>query len=254
MCGGIFYFSFESGAKHQDQFFTTISTGNSAQVEALLAPSLRAKVDEPLLAAWIASINKNLGPFQKLSSTDFSTFSRLGPNGKQLDTKGTVEFAQGTAKSRLVFVNNLVEEFTVTSPQLPDDWWVPAAESDFYQRRGEEFLTALLRGDTPKAFSLVDPALQQVTPQEKMADLAETFVAKEGLPQQIDYAARRVDAKAAHQLRIFYKLPEKEGETFASVSFVFKELQAQIVDFELGVDAAEIKDADAPRAVPETAL
>jgi hypothetical protein len=255
MCGGIFYFSFSSGTKYQERFFTAISTGDPAQVEALLAPSLRAKIDEPVLAAWVDTINKRLGPFQKLSGSNFSTFSRLGPNGKEITTKGTVEFADGTANSRLVFVNDLVEEFTVTSPQLPDDWWAAAAESDFYRQRGEEFLTALLDGDTQKAFSLVDPALRQVTPLEKMADMAEKFVANEGRPQQIEYATRRIDAKAAHPLRIFYKIPGKEGQTYGSVSFVFKDLQAQIVDFELAVDAAEVKDTEAaPRAVPETAL
>ena len=60
-------------AKPQDKFFKAIESGKSKLLFDLLAPKLREKLDEPVIDAWIAILNKELGAYEGLSWTDFNT-------------------------------------------------------------------------------------------------------------------------------------------------------------------------------------
>src|SRR6516225_963927 len=73
VCGGVFYWIYRSGSAHQDRFFATVESGDVKQLTALFHPDLRQEVDEPVLAAWMTAVRKNLGKYRGLSLTDFHT-------------------------------------------------------------------------------------------------------------------------------------------------------------------------------------
>ena len=78
-----------------------------------------------------------------------------------------------------------------------------------------------------------------------MAELAQKFVEKQGPPQRIEYATRHaLMLRRAQPLRIFYTLQSKRGQATASVTFIFKDLRGQIIDFELAVAPAEVNDVE----------
>src|SRR6266480_7081976 len=103
LCGGFLFWAQRAGTELQTRFFTALDSGNVNQVQAMLHPALREEVDEPLLAAWMAEVHRDLGKFQGLSKTDFSTSVSYADGAKVTESTGTVNFEHGTAKSELIF-------------------------------------------------------------------------------------------------------------------------------------------------------
>src|SRR5438876_578610 len=103
VCGGLFYWFFRSGSAHQDRFFAAVESGDVKQLTALFHPALLQEVDEPVLAAWMTAVRKNLGKHQGLSPTDFHTDIAYDNGVKTVESKGTVRFEKGTAQSQITY-------------------------------------------------------------------------------------------------------------------------------------------------------
>lgn len=244
LCGGCLYWAQRSGSAHQEEFFAAVGTGDVQKVTALLCPQLQAKIDEPLLAAWIAAVNANLGRYQGLSKSDFNTSTSYTEAGKRVESKGTVEFAKGSAHSELVYVDGKIVEFSLAKVAFPDDWQRPAAQSELYRDRGRKLLEQLLSDRVDAAFETMHEALQRAAPREKLAAMAEQFKATNGAVKTIHYAAFRFDPAGEHQLKLYYKIDTADGDRVGEVEFQFVGLKAELIGFELGVNADSIQLPD----------
>jgi hypothetical protein len=229
---GLLFWAARAGSKLQEEFFAAVGTGKTDTVLAIMAPTLRAEIDEPMLAAWIATINTKLGPYKGMRKTDFNTSSRLVDGVTVTQSVGTVDFEHGTAKSELVFHNGQLAGFHLQSEQLGRQSPAPA-NNDFYRERGQQFLTHLAGGDLALAFAMMHPELQKAVPLEKLK-ASTTALREQGGPlQSVVWEKEQAEAADGQRLKLFYKVQLAKQAKTGMVTFQFHGLKGHLLAFEL---------------------
>ena len=237
---GCFYWAYRSGSAYQEQFFIAVESGDVKQVSALLHPALRQEVDEPVLAAWMTAVRKNLGQYRGLSRTSFGTSVQYDTDGKTVESKGTVKFENGTARSEIHYRDDLIVLFKVDSEQLPTDWFQGPEGTELYHRRGEEFLSNLLSDKIEAAHKMAHEEFRRIAPREKLEATMAKVRELAGTLESVVYKTERFVAKPKDQvLTVFYTVKFEKGEIPGKVEFQFVKMKGHIVRFELGASAKE---------------
>lgn len=232
---GVLAWAMKSGAEHQERFFAAVDSGDPARVMAIFHPALGEEVDEPVLAAWIQAVNRQLGGFRGLSKTDFNTATRFDGGVRRTESQGTVNFEKGTAQSRLVFYGDQLVEFSVESETLKD-WFEGPASTEIYRTRGAEFLGHVLRNEPDAASAMMHPALREVLPLDKLKEMIANLSAA-GPLKAVEYHADNVEPDGGHNLTVLYRVACENNETLASVTFQFVGLKGHLVAFNLNEEA-----------------
>lgn len=230
---GVIVWAHVSGGKHQEKFFQAVLSGEPGQVMAMLDPSVKAKVDEPVLAAWMGAIKTHLGGFQGLSKAKFSTSTKVVNGVKMTESKGTVNFEKGQATSTLVFRNGLLVDFDVDSDKLPKDWFKGPADTKLYQERGKQFVTFLLTDQPDKAEAMMHEKFQKAVPVSKLKGIMERAVGRIGKLKTVTYLSDRFTIDKGQKLKVRYKAAGENGELSPLVTFVFDGLKGHLIAFDL---------------------
>lgn len=233
LIAGLLFWAQRSGAELQDKFFRAIASGKSEQALALMDPALREKIDEPVLAAWMAAINAKLGPCQGLRKTDFQTSSEIKDGATLTRSKGTVDFQKGAARSELVLRNGLLVQFSVESERLGDKWFQGPATNELYHERGKQLLTLLASGDAAKARAMMHEALQEAMPLEKLQGLLAALREKTGALRSITWQKDEFEDKDGQRLKVLYGAEFEKKPMAGMVQFRFVGLQGHILAFDL---------------------
>jgi hypothetical protein len=237
---GVFIWLFRSGAASQDRFFTAVDSGDVQQLTALFHPALRQEVDEPVLAAWVTAVRKNLGKYQGLSPTDFHTNISVQNGAKTVEGKGTVRFEKGTAQAEIRYQDDQIVQFKVESPQLPADWFAGPEGTELYRKRGEKYLEHLLGDQLDAAYQMEHEALRQAMPRDRLARQMEELHQKAGKFVSVSYKSEHFVAKPNHQvLSVYYTAKCEKVEAPAKVDFQFVGLKGHIIAFAVGDKARE---------------
>jgi hypothetical protein len=234
--GGMLFWAQRSGSELQARFFEAVGSGDPQQVTALFHPLLRDEVDEPVLAAWMAEVHDVLGTFQGLSKTDFATSSKLENSETVSESEGTVNFEKGSAKSKLVFRNSKVVEFSVESDQVPPDWFKGPADSKLYRQRGEQFLKHFLNNEPEQAFAMMHEALQKELPLEALRTMIESVQQKAGGLKSLEYLSDRFDNTEGQTLKVLYQVDCEDAQTTAEVDFRFIGLKGHLIAFNMAAE------------------
>ena len=225
-----------TGDQRQEAFFASVASGDPEEVLALCHPEMRQKVDAPVLAAWMDAFNESHGEFLQLSLSDFRTQTKLTAEGQLTTSEGTVDFAHGPARSRLVQLDGQIVEWKVDSQLLGNDWFRGPKTNDLYAARGEAFLRHFLEQDADAAYALTHPALREVLSEERFRAMISTVAAEEGALKSIELDQAELDLTDGQWLAVYY-LIETEASTFRSkVKFQFEGLQGHLLAFELDAD------------------
>jgi hypothetical protein len=242
MFAALLFWAARTGSKYQDEFFKAVASGRTEPVLALMAPTLRADVDEPLLAAWIKLVNTRLGPYQGLRKTDFQTASRVVDNATVTESSGTVDFQHGSAKSQLVFRDGQLAGFYVQAEQIASADLMPASTA-LYRERGQQFLTHLVSGDPAQAFAMMHEELKKAVPLEKLEKSVPAVREQGGPLQSITWEKDELDASHGQRLKVFYKVQMAKQAKQGMVAFQFRGFKGHLVAFELGAPDENSKPA-----------
>mgnify|MGYP000209307880 CR=1 FL=1 len=227
----------QSGSATQEVFFKAVQSGDPGQVTALFDPALLQEVDEPVLAAWMASVKSGLGNYVGLSKTDFSTSMKYDDGVKFVESKGTVNFEKGTATSEITMRDGRIVAWNVVSDKVPADWFRGPASTELYQKKGHDFLQKALSGEVQAAFDMEHESLQQALPLEKFRAALESVSRSGGALKAIQYESSTVSGKAPRlTLRLLYKVEFEKGAVPASVEFQFAGLKGHMTAFAVPAD------------------
>ncbi len=159
-CGAILFFAHKAGNDVQEDFYTAVLSGDVAKVKAQFHPELAQKVDDPVLAAWMKAVKRDLGAFKGMSASNFKTSINQTSNGSEVTSKGVAEFEKGEAESMLKLLDDKIVAWEVKSKSLPKNWFSSLEDASFYDRKARAFLGAVLTGDAETSWKLMHPNLQ----------------------------------------------------------------------------------------------
>jgi hypothetical protein len=237
ICAGVLFWAQRAGSARQEKFFAAVTSGDAAQVLALCDPALRADIDEPILAAWMAEVQTRLGRFQGLSATDFNTSAKVTTDGSFTESKGTVNFEHGTAQSELMFRDDLLVRFSIESEQIPDGWFQGLKDTTLYQQRGEEFITRCLNGNLTGASSMMHTKLQEVVPPDKLKTMIDNVVHKAGPLQTVTFEDQQFSTTGGQTLDVRYQLKCEKADLVGNVEFRFIGLKGHLIAFNMKAKA-----------------
>ena len=233
LCAGVLFLAQRAGSTQQDAFFAAVESGDVEQVLKLFDSALKEEVDQPVLAAWVKTVNNNLGAYQGLSATDFDTSTKYEGGVKLTESKGTVNFEKGTARSELRFHNDLLVAFSVTSDRIPDDWFQGPADTAIYRRRGEEFLKKLLGGEVEAAYAMMHENLRQQMPLDQLNTSIPEFLGKVGSLKAVNCQSDSYSSEGGQRLKVIYSLDCEKSPATAEVEFQFVGMKGHILGFDV---------------------
>jgi flagellar basal body-associated protein FliL len=229
---GMIFWAQRSGSATQEVFFKAVELGDAKQVTALFHPALLEQVDEPVLAAWMASVKSELGNYIGLSKTDFSTNMKYEDGAKIVESKGTVNFEKGTAKSEITLRDDRIVAWNVVSDRIAPDWFRGPTSTELYQQKGREFLQKALTGDVQAAFDMEHESLQEALPLEKFTRALETVGRSGGGLKAIQYESSTLSGESPRlTMRLMYKVEFEKGTVPASIDFQFVGLKGHMTAF-----------------------
>ncbi len=231
---GLLTWAYISGGAEQRAFFTAVGSGDPAKVTALMDPALKAKIDEPVLAAWMKAFNAQLGPFVGLDPADFHTTTNTKNGVTIKESKGTVKFQKGTAECRLVLRNGLITDFSVKSDKMKGvRWFDKLPDTTPYRARGKECLTMLLSGQVDKLYPTFHESLQKAIPLPKLKAMMANITRQTGPVQSVKFLSERFQPQGTPTLTILYNVVCQKGKTIASVTFQFAGWKGHLTGFDL---------------------
>lgn len=222
----------DAGSQRQEAFFKAVGSGQPRQVIELLDPRTTEEIDEPVLAAWMEQVNKNLGAYKGLSTTDFSTSTETSNGVTRTSSKGTLNFEKGQAQSELVYQDDKIIKFHVQSPQIGDNWFKGPADATLYRQRAKAFLSALGEGKAKTAFDMMHPNLQKEMPLEKLTELSAAIAKALGTVTAVPCKSDTfgiVDGEQA--LTLLCEIQGANGILDARVRFKFIGLRGHLLGF-----------------------
>jgi len=229
---GLFW-AHSSGAKAQKAFFEAIGTGDVAKVMALMEPSLKADVDEVVLAAYMRAFNADLGAFKGLSKSKFNTSSKTVGGVTITASEGTVLFEKGEAASELVYKDDLLVKFDVESEALSEDWFPADLDTTLYREKGKTFLEAVLGGKVPDAYAMTHAEFQESIPLEKFQARIAGVLADVGPLKSVKFDSQKLELGKSPKLLLYYLVENERGKTISLVKFQFVGLKGHLTQLNL---------------------
>jgi len=233
------FWAHSSGAKAQEKFFEAMGSGDVAKVMALMEPSLKTDLDEPVLAAYMKGFNADLGAFKGLSKSNFNTSSSTDGGVTTMETTGTVLFEKGEATSELVYQNDLLVKFKVESETLSDDWFPADLDTTIYREKGKAFLEALLGGKVADAYAMTHKEFQEKIPLGQLEADMKATLADVGALKSVAYESETMKLAKSPKLEMYYRMETGGGKTITLVKFQFVGLKGHLVMFTLAAKEAD---------------
>lgn len=241
----LLFWAQHAGSQQQDRFFQAVMSGDPSVLLALCDPELRDQIDAPVLAAWMAEVRKQLGDYQGLSNTSFSTQANTTEQGTFVQSEGTVHFQKGDATSQLEFRNNLLVKFSIESEKIPAGWFTGPEDATLYRERGEEFIQKFLGRDAKGAADLMHEVLRRNVPDEDLESMIDDVTGKAGPLKSIEFRAAKFTADEKEMLVVSYRANCENKILDATVDFQFIGLKGHLLGFNFQeADLANSEDSN----------
>lgn len=227
----LLFWAQHAGSQQQERFFKTVAKGDPDALLALCDPALREQIDAPVLATWMAEVNKQLGEFQGLSKADFSTEANTTDKGTFVHSEGTVNFQKGEAKSDLEFLDDLLVKFSVNSDKIPKDWFTGPTDTTLYKERGEKLIRKLLESNAKESAEMMHESLRANLPDDKLNAMMEELTVKAGPLKSIECLDAKFTTDEKQTLTVSYRLDCEKGALDSTVDFDFAGLKGHLTGF-----------------------
>ena len=233
--GGIvalLFWAHSSGSNKQEAFFEAVLSGDSGKLTAMIHPSARDEIDEPVLAEWMKAFSESVGELEGLSAANFSTNAEITDAGKVVKTEGTVKFSKGSAKSQLTFLDDKIVQFNVDSDQMPKDWFKGPSDTTLYQQRGEKLFRHLVAGEVAQTHGMLHEDVQKKYSLADVEELAASIKAQFGQIKSITFDSAPYEETASGQfLDTVFRMTFEKGQAEGAVRFQFIGLKGYPVRF-----------------------
>ncbi len=232
-CVAMLMWAAKEGAAAQEKFYKAVESGDPQQVLDLCDPALREQIDAPVLAAWQKAVRTKLGAYKEMSTSDFSTNANSENGVTTIESKGTVHFEHGDAKSELKFRNGLLTAFNIESEKLTGGWYQGVTETKLYRERGEQFVRKFLADDVEGAFAMMHESLQKNSPKDKLAPIMKEIADEAGSLKSATFESEKfTDDDGARTLAIAYKCETEKKQYKAEIRFQFADLRGHLIGFD----------------------
>ncbi len=139
------------------QFFEATRGASLAQIEAQLAPELKAKaVDPELFAAFVKEIATRFGALESIKSDEFS--DNLNGSRRSRQFKGLFVFEKRELSMIVGFLGDQLSTLIVHDPvgvEIADAVTRVPTDTAIYVKGGQRYLEAMLGGRTDEAFDML---------------------------------------------------------------------------------------------------
>lgn len=233
----LLFWAHGEGEDQQQRFFDAVATNDPAKLVEIMSPELASEVDPPILKLWMKAINDNLGAYQGVSATDFSTNTESTDKGQLTETKGEVEFEKGKAQVRLTLIDDKLVGFEVEAEDMKDVEWFTQPEPEFYRQRAKTFVENLIALEIDKAYEAMHPGLQKEITQEQLKAGMGRFVQKYGPLKEVEFTGEefsKSDGTANLIVRMVCTCEKAKLNAF--VRFSFEGMKGHLMGFELPSD------------------
>ena len=223
-----------SGSGKQEAFFTAVYSGDPAKVLALCDSSKAEEVDAPMLATWMRVFSERHGEFKGMSASGFSTSKTIVNGVGVLESEGTVEFENGSVRSKLIHHDDKIVDWEIDSEKMKDDWFEGPDETEFYRQRSKALLTHMLSGEPGQAYAMFSPPLQEACPMTKTTDIAEKATGILGALKSITFKDEKFEATEKGQfLTVLHTIECDDGVADGVVQFEFANLKGHLTKFQV---------------------
>ncbi len=233
----LLFWAHGEGEDQQQRFFDAVATNDPAKLMAMMSPELASEFDPPILKLWMKAVNENLGAYQGVSATDFSTNTESTDKGQLTETKGEVEFEKGKAQVRLTLIDDKLVGFEVEADALKGVEWFTQPEPDLYQQRAKAFIENLVALEVDKAYEAMHPGLQKNITQEQLQAGMGRFVQKYGFLKEVEFVGEefsKSDGKVNLIVRMVCTCEKAKLNAF--VRFTFLGMKGHLIEFALPSD------------------
>ena len=231
-CVGLLIWAQRAGSEQQEKFFKAVSSGDPQQVLDLCDPAMSEQVDAPVLGAWMKEVQKQLGAYRAMSSTDFNTSMNTTDQGTVITSKGTVHFDKGDAKSDLTFTNGKLTAFEINSDKISGDWFQGVSDTKLYRDRGEQFIRKFFAKDLAGTTAMMHEELRKQAPEEKLKSMTESVADAAGPLKSVKFLKEKFTTDDGQRLLIDYEVEGEKAKIAFTVKFTFAGLKGQLLGFD----------------------
>ncbi|MBA4020074.1 MAG: hypothetical protein C0483_23145 [Pirellula sp.] len=231
-CVAFLVWAQRAGSEQQEKFFMAVSSGDPQKVLDLCDPGMTEQVDAPVLGAWMAEVQKQLGAYKAMSSTDFNTSMSSDDKGTVITSKGTVHFDKGDAQSDLTFTNGKLTAFEINSDKIKGDWFQGFSDTKLYRDRGEEFIRKFFSKDLAGATPMMHEELRKQAPDDKLKSMMEAVADAAGPVKSVKFLKEKFTTDDGQRLLIDYEVVGEKAKVAFTVKFTFVGLKGQLLGFD----------------------
>jgi len=234
--GALLFWAHGKGEETQERFFHAALGDDPAKLMALFHENLRVQVDEPVLAVWMGALRNHLGEFQGLAGSEFSTNASTKNGHSRVESEGKVRFSKAEAKSKLVYEDDHVIAFEVTSDALPQPWLTTSPDPSSYEKRAGEFLGHMLAARGAEAYAMMHESLQRQLTAEKISGGMAALTERLGAVKDVRPSRHEFSAEGTPQLKFFYAIEFERNTIEAWVRFEFTPWKGYLVGFDVSTN------------------
>lgn len=222
-------FSHQKGEATQEEFYAAVLAGDPEAVLGMLHPELRAQVDGPVLAVWMAAVKEHLGAFQGLSASGFSTSTKTVNGVSTVESSGTLEFEKGEGESELALVDGQIVSFRLTSDRLPNPWFRDLPDATLYEERGQKCLEHLLAGRVEEGLALMHESLAAKFEPETLTRGMEALDRQIGGFESVTLRSKEFEVRDAPELWLRYTVKGQASEVVGLITFKFTPWKGHLI-------------------------
>jgi hypothetical protein len=214
----------------QQTFLDAIASGEPARVQTLMSPALAAEVDEPVLEAWMQAINERLGRATAITATDSPAPTM---DGGATSTTARIRFERGTATSTLYVTDGRLQAFSVTSPDLGDDWFSGPTSPELYERQGEDLIRSVLTNDADGACERMHRSIAETIGRDGLSEMVAHIARQWGPLESVTIAQSRLDLSPESQrLILTYDVACRRASGTCEVQIQFLGMKGHLMGFD----------------------
>ncbi|KLU05750.1 hypothetical protein RISK_002382 [Rhodopirellula islandica] len=249
LCGVGLYFANSSSQAYQRPVFESIVAEDADAFLDLCEPSLREKVDAPVMLAWMKEINAVMGECKFETGSNFKINFEGSPGQTLVTTSGDMVFANGVANSEFVFQNDQLITFKIEPDKLNDDWFTGPASDALYRERTESFFNKLLEQDFEALKPLMHDSFIEIATDDlwsQAVDRTDTWLGKNATVTITDVDNRISEDEG---LIVNALLAGDAGQANASTTIKFEGMRGSILSFAINrVKEPSEEAADEPES------
>lgn len=231
--GGMLWAASSAAGADTKQFFEATRGASLAQIEAQLAPELKAKaVDPELFAAFVKEIATRFGALESIKSDEFS--DNLNGSRRSRQIKGLFVFEKRELSMTVGFLGDQLSTLIVHDPvgvEIADAVTRVPTDTAIYVKGGQRYLEAMLGGRTDEAFDMLAEDKQKTMDRAEFMKWGREVPPTLGGVKGVEVLRVAARPNTKDRLDITYRVTCGSTVIDGEIEFQFRQLAGQLVGF-----------------------